>query len=213
MHVGGDVAVHALAWAASASSTRTRPPRPRPYSAPYAPGDEIDRLHQVGVHRRAQAADVIERRDLDAVDVDARVSLGAEPHTMSCARAERRARHAGQVLHDLERVALRAGDAARLLGADAGLDRLLLDARRAHDDRSSSIPRPSPRPGTSPSAACPVAIVSSVATVISLGCESSTLCVPGGTSMNAKWPSSSVCAVTPSRSLMLDRTRSRAAAS
>ena len=68
-----------------------------------------------------------------------RVSLGAEPQTMSWPEPNDERADAGQVLHDLQRVALRAGDAPRLLGADAGLDRLLLDARRAHDDRDPLV--------------------------------------------------------------------------
>ena len=49
-------------------------------------------------------------------------------------RTKARAPHAGQILHDLQGVALCAGNLAGLLGADAGLNRLLLDPGRTHDD-------------------------------------------------------------------------------
>ena len=95
-------------------------------------GRQVDGPHQVGVDRRAEAADVVERRDLDAVDVDLGL-VGRRAPDDELTRAERRAGHAGEVLHHLQRVPLGAGDPPRLLGADPRLDRLLLDARRAHD--------------------------------------------------------------------------------
>ena len=146
-HVGGDVAVRPLLGERPEIDPDQAAEAAAVLGAVRA-GRQVDRPHQVGVDRRAKAADVVERRDLDAVDVDLGL-VGRRAPDDEVARAERRAGHAREVLHHLERVALRAGDAPRLLGADARLDRLLLDARRAHDDRDRPRPRrPSPRPGT-----------------------------------------------------------------
>ena len=76
---------------------------------------------------------MVQARDLHTLDDHAGFLGRRAPHH-ELARAEAGASHAGQVLHDLERVPLRPGNLARLLGADAGLDCLLLDAGGTHDD-------------------------------------------------------------------------------
>src|SRR5262249_27346140 len=99
-----------------------------------AAGHELQRLHHLAVHRRAQAAEVIQRRNVDTVYIGARVLRLRAPDD-DLAAAEGRARHAGQVLHRLERVALGAGDAAQLLARERLLDSLDDRALGAHRRR------------------------------------------------------------------------------
>ena len=131
--VGGDVAVHPV-LGQRAQLDADQAAQAAPVVGAERARRQIDRADEIRVDRRAEAADVVQRRDLDAFDVDPGLPGRRAPDDQ-LAGAERRAGDAGQVLHHLERVALGPGDAPRLLGADAGLDRLLLDARGPHDDR------------------------------------------------------------------------------
>src|SRR5262249_13120895 len=106
--------------------------QPAPVFGAVAARRQVDRFDQIGVDGRAQAADVIQGRDVDAVDDHAGLARGAAPDD-ELPRPEGRAPHARQVLHHLEGVALRAGDAARLFRADGGLDGFLLDSGGADD--------------------------------------------------------------------------------
>jgi len=103
-----------------------------------AAGDQLDGAHQLAVDRRPEAPHVVERRDLDAVDVDLGLARGRAPHHQS-ARAEGAARHAREVLHHLERVALvpgtrRASSVRMVVSTDSFL------MRGARVTRSSSMP-------------------------------------------------------------------------
>ena len=97
------------------------------------PGREIDGLDQIGVDGRAQTAHVVQAGNLHPLNHHPGLFRRRSPdHEL--ARTETGTSHARQVLHHLQGVALRAGNLARLLGADAGFHRLLFDAGRAHDD-------------------------------------------------------------------------------
>ena len=98
------------------------------------------------LHDRAVAAVVVEARHVDAVDVDARVLRRRAPDDER-ARAHRRARDAGEILDDLEHVALRAGHLrSPARPATSVDDDLLLEARRGDDDLRRPLPRPPPSP-------------------------------------------------------------------
>jgi hypothetical protein len=105
---------------------------PAPERRAVAAGYEVDRVDEVAVDHRAQAAVVVEPRDVHAVDVDARVLRRRAPHH-ELARAERGARDAGQVLDDAQHVALRAGHLRGLLRRHRRRHDLLAQRRRDDD--------------------------------------------------------------------------------
>ena len=118
--VGADVAVRALRERARLDADETA--EAASVLGAERAGDEVDARDEIGVDDGAKTAAVIERGDVDAVDVDARVARRRAPHDDLTGR-DGRARNAGEVLDHLEDVALRAGDLLGLLGADGGLVR------------------------------------------------------------------------------------------
>src|SRR5204863_5971705 len=101
-------------------------------------------VDDLAVDRRAQAAEVEEQRDRHPVDVAARVAGRAAPDR-DLPATEGRARDAGQVLHGLQRVALRAGDAADLVPTEHVLDGLLHHALAADRRGVALLARGVPR--------------------------------------------------------------------
>ncbi len=98
---------------------------------PEAPGLELDVLEELGGVDAGQAAEVEDRGHRQVVHVDLRVAGVASPdHELP--GPERRASHAREVLHHLDRVAGDAGDADDLGGAERLLGDLALLALAGH---------------------------------------------------------------------------------
>jgi hypothetical protein len=79
----------------------------------------VSKSEQVRVEGREQPAEVEQLRHRHFIDVGACVSHDLPPRTIEQPDAERRARHAGQVLHHPKRVAGRPGYQANLFLLDA----------------------------------------------------------------------------------------------
>ena len=129
--VGADLAVEAAVGRRRAVDADEAAERAPPLGAEAA-RRQRDARDQAGGDRRAPAADMEQRRQLDAVEDDAGVGGRRAPHD-DVAGADGGASDAGEILDDLEWIVGGAGDAARLLARDAGLDDAgALDAWGAH---------------------------------------------------------------------------------
>ena len=114
-------------------------------------GEKVDAIDQLGRQHAGPDQEVIQQRDLVALDVDARI-VGRGAADDQRAQAERRARHARQVLHDAQRIAERAGDVLQL-----GLRQLVARHRRAPASSSGRSSRKTARRSSEPGSPAPCA--------------------------------------------------------